>query len=53
VAGGVQIVLCALVDWREQAVSFIISVPLSIHTSWFVSERITVKFYIGEFMKIS
>ena len=51
-AGSVQFVLGAFVDWRETAVSFIISVSLSVHISWFVSEGSFVKFCVGDFMKI-
>ena len=52
VAGSVQIVLGAFVNWLETAVSCVISVRLSACISWFVYERIFVKFYVGDFMKI-
>ena len=52
VAGSVQIVLGAFVNWLETAVSCVISVSLSVHISWCVSEGSFVKFYFGDFMKI-
>ena len=53
VAASVQIVLGAFVNWLETAVSCVVSVRLSACISWFVTERIIVKFYIWDFMKIS
>ena len=53
IAGSVQIILGAFINWRETAVGFVISVRLSVHIGSFVSERTLVKFYIGDFMQIS
>jgi hypothetical protein len=50
VAGNVQVVLGAFVNWRETAVGFVISLRLYVCVSWFVSERKVVKFYIVDFM---
>ena len=52
VAGSVQIVLDAFVNWPETAVGCVLSVRLSACISWFVTEWIIVKFYIRDFMKI-
>jgi hypothetical protein len=52
VAGSVHIILGAFMNWRETAVGFVISVRPSACVSWFVTERVFVKLYIGNFMKI-
>jgi hypothetical protein len=53
VAGSVQIVFGAFVNWRETAVVFVISVLLYVCIIRFVSERIFMKFRIGDVMKIT
>jgi hypothetical protein len=52
VAGSVKNVLGVFVNWPETAVGCVISVSLSVHISWFVSEGSFVKLYFGDFMKI-